>query len=149
MRTTRFSWHLRGGVCQGGLPGGVYLGGVCLWGGLFAYGVSAYGGCFPRGCAPPCEQNDWQTGVKTLPCPKLRLRAAMTLTVNLHGNNKFQVTTSTKISCLKWNPAHARNIDEFDTWRDWTLIGGNSQRLDKSCLIINRVLISNYNVSQH
>ena len=22
-----------------------------------------------------CEQNDWQTGVKTLPCPKLRLRA--------------------------------------------------------------------------
>ena len=24
---------------------------------------------------PPCEQNDWQIGVKTLPFPKLRLRA--------------------------------------------------------------------------
>ena len=39
-----------GGVC----PGGVFAqGGVCL-------GVS--------GRHPPCEQNDWQTGVKTLPC---------------------------------------------------------------------------------
>ena len=26
---------------------------------------------------PPCEQNDWQTGVKTLPCPKLHLRAVI------------------------------------------------------------------------
>ena len=24
-----------------------------------------------------CEQNDWQTGVKTLPCPKLHLRAVI------------------------------------------------------------------------
>ena len=30
------------------------------------------------GQIPPCEQND--TGVKTLPCPKLRLRAIITVT---------------------------------------------------------------------
>ena len=27
----------------------------------------------------PREQNDWQTGVKTLPCPKLRLRAGKSI----------------------------------------------------------------------
>ena len=32
---------------------------------------------------PPCEQNDWQTGVKTLPCPKLRLRAVKSETTDL------------------------------------------------------------------
>ena len=44
-----------------------------LWvvGGMSARGVSAQGRCTP----PPFEQNDWQIGVKALPCPKLRLRA--------------------------------------------------------------------------
>ena len=28
-----------------------------------------------------CKQNDWQTGVKTLPCPKLRLRAVIILLI--------------------------------------------------------------------
>ena len=55
MHTARFSWCLVGkGVCLGG----VRLGG---------------GGACPRRAG--CEQNDWQTGVKTLPCPKLRLQA--------------------------------------------------------------------------
>ena len=51
----------QGGVCLGGVyPGDVYL------------GVSAQEGwCIPActGADPSqCEQNDWQTGVKTLPC---------------------------------------------------------------------------------
>ena len=54
MRTARFSCRLGG--C---LPGGVYL------------GVSA------QGVYTPSEQNDWQTGVKIIPCPKLRLRAVI------------------------------------------------------------------------
>ena len=33
------------------------------------------GGCLPRVVYTRREQNDWQTGVKTLPYPKLRLRA--------------------------------------------------------------------------
>ena len=37
-------------------------GGICLPGGG---GVSAP---VHAGIHPPCEQNDWQTGVKTLPC---------------------------------------------------------------------------------
>ena len=55
--------------CSGRLLGGVSdQGGVCL-------GVSALNGCLSKGCLPrgvstrqPREQNDWQTGVKTLPC---------------------------------------------------------------------------------
>ena len=46
------------------------------------------GGCLPRGCLystpPPREQNDWLTGVKTLPCPKPRL-----WTVIIHKLNGF------------------------------------------------------------
>ena len=67
MRTTRLltvsHWAggclPRGGFCPGGVyprgvsPGGVYLGGVCP---------------DQRQTPPPREQNDWQTGVKTLPC---------------------------------------------------------------------------------
>ena len=51
--------------------------------GMSAKGVSAYRIVCPGGVHPHCmlgytpEQNDWQTGVKTLPCPKLRLRAVM------------------------------------------------------------------------
>ena len=53
MRTAHFSCHLGGG--------GFYLGeGVSAW------GVSAHGAvCL--GVYTPCEQNDWQAGVKTLP----------------------------------------------------------------------------------
>ena len=74
---------LFGGVCPGGcLPRGVSAQGVCLpRGGVSAQGVSAQG-CVCPGVArhppvgvsaqglpdTPCEQNDWQTGVKTLPC---------------------------------------------------------------------------------
>ena len=44
--------------------------------GVSAWGVSAQRRCLPRGVSArvvcvadtPCEQNDWQTGVKTLPC---------------------------------------------------------------------------------
>ena len=66
----------RGDVC---LPGGVCPAGVCL--GVYVStqrGFSAQGGCLPKGVwqtapdqrqtYPSCEQNDWQTGVKTLPC---------------------------------------------------------------------------------
>ena len=83
MRTARFSFRLEGVSAWGCLPGGTAQGG-CL-----PRGVSALGGvgiCLgdvcPGGVHPhslhaeihtlPCEQN--QTVVKTLPCPKLRLR---------------------------------------------------------------------------
>ena len=75
MRTARLltaSQHAlpRGGVC---IPACTGQGGVCP-------GGSAQGslprGCLPGGCLlggwqtppTPCEQNDRQTGVKTLPC---------------------------------------------------------------------------------
>ena len=67
------------------VPGGVYLvpgvylvlGGVPSWGGKPGLGgcTLSQGGTCPG--TPPCEQNDWQTGVKILPCPKLRLRAVV------------------------------------------------------------------------
>ena len=57
----------------GCLPGGVCLGGVCQ--GVSAWEVSAQGGvCLGVSAGgvsrhpSPCEWNDWQTGVKTLPC---------------------------------------------------------------------------------
>ena len=83
---------LPGGVCSGGclLRGGVCSGGCLLpgeWcllpgGGVCSQGVSALGYLLPGGCVwylsmhggrhPPCEQNEWQTGVKILPWPQLR-----------------------------------------------------------------------------
>ena len=78
-----------GGVCQGVVSARVVCqgrvsasggcvckgGGVCLPGarclparGCLPAGVCP-GGCLPSACwdTTPCEQNDWQTGVKTLP----------------------------------------------------------------------------------
>ena len=48
-------------------------------GGVSGRGGCLPGGCLPRGCLPRgvCYPlwTEWQTGVKTLPCPKLRLWA--------------------------------------------------------------------------
>ena len=56
---------LPGDVCPGGLPReGCDCGGVCS-GGCLPRGVSAWGDVCET---PPCEQNDWQTPVKILPC---------------------------------------------------------------------------------
>ena len=80
--------HWAGGLCLGGVCPGV---GVSGWGvsaqgvGMSAWGMSAQGvgvsaqggvclewcGRHPRDLRQthtPCEENDWQTGVKTLPC---------------------------------------------------------------------------------
>ena len=60
--------HWAGGVSAGGLS---TQGGVCLLGvSAKGRGVSAQEGVYPSmhwGRHPSCEQNDWQTGVKTLP----------------------------------------------------------------------------------
>ena len=56
---------LPGSVCPGGCVRGVSPGGVC-WGVGVCLGVSAQG-LSTRHPTPCCEQNDWQTGVKTLP----------------------------------------------------------------------------------
>ena len=74
-------WAVVGCLPGGGLcPGDVWSGG-CMLRGVGVYprgGCLSGGGCLPRGVlqtpprtetdTPPCEQNDWQTGVKTLPC---------------------------------------------------------------------------------
>ena len=71
----------RGCLSWGCLPWGVCASGVSAWGLSAQEGVSqgvSTGGCLPgRGSTQgivwktpplPCEQNDWQTGMKTLPC---------------------------------------------------------------------------------
>ena len=91
--------YLPGGVCiLGGVPAwgctclGVYLvlGGYLLLGDVPARGVApAWGGCTcPRGvpaCGVPTQVpplwTEWQTGVKILPCPKLRLRAVIKMSL--------------------------------------------------------------------
>ena len=71
------------------VPGGVpSLGGTWSWGVYLVWGYLVLGGVLGPGVpglgggtcpdTPPCEQNDRQTGVKILPCPKLRLRAVKT-----------------------------------------------------------------------
>ena len=72
--------------------GRLYQRGVCLWvqGGVSLWVQGAvYYPLSPQPLSPhpftpfhpfhytPCEQNDWQTGVEKLPCPKLRLRAVL------------------------------------------------------------------------
>ena len=82
------AWTAPGG---GTFPRGVYLPGGCTCqGGTCPGGVPARGctcvpaqrGVYlPRGCTcpgtPPCEQNDWQTGVKLCKLRKLRLWAVL------------------------------------------------------------------------
>ena len=71
----------RGVSTWGCLPRGCLPRGICL--GVSTRGVSAWGMCLSRGgvspiaCwnTPPPLWTESQTGVKTLPCPKLRLRA--------------------------------------------------------------------------
>ena len=74
-------------VWRGTWSQGVYLvpGGVpgprgCTWSGGGTWSPGSVPG--PRECTcpgtPPCEQNSWQTPMKILPCPKLRLRAVKT-----------------------------------------------------------------------
>ena len=88
MRTAR-SWPYGGGLCLRGVSGGgVFVqGGLCP-GGLCPRGPLSRGRLCPRGVSvlgglpdrdPPPPWTEWQTGVKILPCPKLRLRA-----INMH-----------------------------------------------------------------
>ena len=79
MRTARFSGRLywKGGMSASG------SGSVCLW---VQWGVSSSGlrGCIPHTPSPPFTTPpftiltvDRQTPVRTLPCPKPRLRAVI------------------------------------------------------------------------
>ena len=95
----------RGSPCQGGIsfPGGSPCRGASFPGGSPCQGdASLLGGCLPAG-GSPCQGvppsfvggwvppsggspswetplwTEWQTGVKILPCPKLRLRAVIRL----------------------------------------------------------------------
>ena len=80
MHTARFSACWLYPVVSGG---GVSAQGVCLLGGLYP---SMQWGTHP----PPCEQNDWQIGVNTLPCPKLSLRAVI-MQLNWFGDTHLQL----------------------------------------------------------
>ena len=59
-------------------PASVAIGGSAGRGCLPSEGVCPEsvcpGGCLPGGVHHPVKQNDWQTGVKSLPCRKRRLR---------------------------------------------------------------------------
>ena len=130
MRTAHFSSRLgvvcvwgcllrRGGVCLGGVSahGGVCLGGVypedvcpegCLPRGVSTQGVSAQRGvclggvCLGGVCHTPYEQNDCQTGVKTLPCPKLLLRV---VNMDFWSQEPFYwPNTNTITKNTKWRP---------------------------------------------
>ena len=74
-------------LVSGGVPGPRGWG--CTW---------SQGGHLPM--YSPCEQNDWQTGVKTLPCPKLRLRAVITGNCMPHLVSYYK----RKQLALKWLP---------------------------------------------
>ena len=88
-----------GCTCPGGVPAGGYLrGGVPAWV-VPAQGVNQPGGVPTRGCTcpgvtcpgtPPCEQYDRQVA-KILPCPKLRLRAVIIVTLVRNANFVFLV----------------------------------------------------------
>ena len=74
MRTTRFSGHLYWGVSALDPSGHTHH---------LDTQTSPFHLTHPPFTSPPptpCEQNDWQTGVKTLPCPKLRLGAVKNYT---------------------------------------------------------------------
>ena len=94
--------HLQACTAQGGawsrLLGGLVWGSVCS-GGRLLPGVPGPGSVCSEGVwhpsmhrgRPPCEPNSWHTLLKTLPCPKLRLRAV-----------KSRSRYSNKNRCL-WN----------------------------------------------
>ena len=69
--------YRKGGLCPGSR-------GVSVQRGLCLGGVSVQGALCP-GTPPetpsPCDQNDWHTLVKTLPCPKLYFRVLTTTQV--------------------------------------------------------------------
>ena len=58
-------------------------GGVCSVGGAWSWGVCSSGEVVSqhalRQTPPHCEQNSWHTLLKILPCPKLRLRAVISI----------------------------------------------------------------------
>ena len=51
-----------------------YLEDLCPRGSLYRVGSQSRGVFIQRETPSPCGQNDWQKLLKTLPCPKLRLR---------------------------------------------------------------------------
>ena len=115
----------RGGLVRGGClvlggsaPGGGLLLGGCLVrgeGGLFLGQPGPGGRWCPRGRPP--QWTEWQTGVKILPCPKLRLQAEI--------KNRF-FPAEVKISgllllypwemlqCIKNNAAHKWVVPFFE-----------------------------------
>ena len=72
---------------RGSVYPSMHWAGGCLPGGGVCWGVSAQGCVCGR--HPLCEQNDWQTGVKTLPCR------------NFVAGGKYQFT------CLGYSYLHA------------------------------------------
>ena len=47
----------------------------------------------------PCEQNEWHTGVKTLPCPKLRLRVVVNMA---SWPRLIRETRCQEVGCFTW-----------------------------------------------
>ena len=122
--TIRWGWgggHVsaQGGTCPGGepaqggepawgyLPRGVYLprediparGCTCL-GGVPAWGCTCPGGWGVYLLRYSPLWTEWQTGAKILPCPRLRLRAVITLKTEVPA----KLTKASSVLMTRWPP---------------------------------------------
>ena len=105
-----------------GREGGYLHREVSAKGGVCPEGMSTQGRCladtpFPdqRQTPPPCEQNDWQTGVKTLTCRNLVAGSKYRLALHLSGwrpnsgyatvlhSTQFQSTVYVNRNISLWN----------------------------------------------
>ena len=135
------SMHWEGGVCpeggyvstqggslpRGSLPGGCLLRGVSSQE-VSSQGVSAARGvCLPRGEGvsaqgvwqiPPCEHNDWQTGVKTLPCHNFVAGGKISKNNENRSKSKRQMSENFRVCFWLQSPIHREATSLPDGLRD-------------------------------
>ena len=130
--------------CSSRLPKGW---GVCLPRGVSAWGVSAQGGVYP-GCIPACteadpqsERNDWQTGVKTLPCRNFVTdgKTCFKCDINCWGFLWTLVNLKKLIVrvCKKYHPVESGNSFEATAPKGLTIELGTVAYLGSLTLKIN------------
>ena len=138
-------------------------GGVCLWvKGVSASGSSGVSTTHPFHCplsphtpfttphspdplhplSPhplPCEKNNWQTCVKTLPCPKLRLRAVKIVKRSTSSTTFWHISMhmwSWIWSILNFISDISKCVDLFDecwTWNDTCAYASTKYMCPRTC----------------